>query len=108
MTIKHEVTIVRYSDNEELELEWLVVYSVFGKDYPATWESPAEYAELEIIEVRLESVKCFYIIKGEVHSSFIPIDLVNKELLEKTLPSDDEIEAICWADVDQRNKAWEN
>lgn len=92
MTIKHEVTIVTYSDKDELELYWLVTYTTED--------------ELDVADIRLDSVKAFYFIEDTQYEVVLPVTLFNQELLKKTLPSDDEIEAICWDDVDQRNKAW--
>lgn len=79
---------------EELELE--ITFGIWGKDIPATWEHPAEYAEVEIQTITAK-------INEEVLSSELT-ETILKELKHCTPKLDSILETYCWEYLDTLNE----
>jgi len=71
---------------EELELE--ITFGIWGRNIPATWEHPAEYAEVEIQTITSK-------INEEVLSKETTESIL-KELENITPKLDSILETYCW------------
>ena len=77
-----------FNNNIIEELELIITFNVFGKNIPATWENPPEYAEIDIQTIMIE-------IQKEIISNETTQRIINE--LTHIIPTlEATIETYCW------------